>query len=108
MAQPPDPGALTLKVEGGPDALLVRIRGDLDFASSGRLERLVDRLGDLRGRTLTLDFGEAGHVDSTGLTAIVATKLRGEREGFRVELARVPPHLERILKITGLERLLRP
>src|SRR3954452_17506803 len=97
---------LVLKLEGAADAVRVRIEGDLDLHSAARLERLLDRLGDLRGHTLVLDFEDVGHVDSTGLTAIVGVKLRGERESFDVSVEHVPPHLARMLEITGLNRLL--
>ena len=101
------PTPLTLKVERADGDFRVGIRGDLDHLSAGRLDRLLERLGDIRGRTLVLDFGEVVHVDSSGLTAIVAVKLRGDREGFGVRLEHVPDGVQRMLSITGLDRLLR-
>jgi anti-sigma B factor antagonist len=101
-----DSEPLLLKLEGTAEATRLRIRGDLDARSAGRLERMLEQLGDLRDHTLVLDFGRVHHVDSTGLTAVVGAKLRGDREGFRVFVDRVPPRLQRMLRITGLDRLL--
>jgi anti-anti-sigma factor len=101
-----DTQPLVLKLQGTAEAMRLRIRGDLDAGSAGRLERLLEQLGDLRDHTVILDFGRIHHVDSTGLTAIVGAKLRGDREGFEVFIDRVPAQLQRMLRITGLDRLL--
>jgi anti-anti-sigma factor len=97
---------LILKLEGADDVVRVRIRGDLDFASASRLERLIDRLGDLRSHRVVLDLEQAAHVDSTGLTALVAIKMRGDRERFQVFVERMPANVERMFAVTGLDRLL--
>jgi anti-sigma B factor antagonist len=99
---------LVLKVDGSADAVNVSVRGDLDFTSARRLERLLDQLGDLAGHQVTLDFAHTGHVDSTGLTAIVAARLRADRERFELVIENVPAHLARLLRITGLDRMLLP
>jgi anti-sigma B factor antagonist len=106
VSESADSGFLLLKLEGAGEVIRVRIRGDLDFSSAGRLERMLDRLGDLRGHTLVLDFSRVRHVDSTGLTAIVAVKLRGDREGFELFVEGVPRNVQRTLQVTGLDRLL--
>jgi anti-sigma B factor antagonist len=95
-----------LRADGGTDVLRIRVSGDLDLGSAARLERLVDRLGDLRGHSLVIDLGAAGYVDSSGLGALAAVKLRGDREGFEVFVDDVPERVRRMLDVTGLSRLL--
>ena len=84
----------------------IRVSGDLDQSSSTRLDRLVDKLGDLGGHILVIDLAEAGYVDSSGLNALVAVKLRGDREGFDVFVHGVPGRVRRMFEVTGLSRLL--
>jgi anti-sigma B factor antagonist len=105
MPEVPASTSLVLKLAATGDQVRIRVAGDLDFSSARRLERAIDQLGDMSGRTLLLDFTDAGYVDSSGLTVIVEAKLRGDTEGFRVRLEGTTTGLRRMLSATGLERL---
>jgi anti-anti-sigma factor len=105
MASPRAP--LTLKLDRRGDSVRIRVAGDLAFGTAHRLDHMLDRLGDLRGQTLVLDLELTQFVDSSGLAALVATKLRSDREGFALELANATQPVRRMLERTGLDRILR-
>jgi anti-sigma B factor antagonist len=101
-------GPLTLKLDRRDHDLRIRVVGDLAFGTSHRLAQMLDRLGDLRGQTVVLDLSDSAFIDSSGLSAMVAAKLRGDREGFTLEVASAPAAIQRLLERTGLDRVLRP
>ncbi|WP_130797889.1 STAS domain-containing protein [Streptomyces otsuchiensis] len=88
----------------GRHTLIVRLFGDLDHESSDELvETLDQRLRAERAELdeLHLDFGELGAVDSMGLSAILMVHRYCEAAHVHLHLDRRPPHLDRILTVTG-------
>jgi anti-anti-sigma factor len=108
MASQRDSAPLTLKLDRRGDGVRIRIAGDFAFGTSHRLGKMLDRLGDLRGQTLVLDLSATEFVDSSGLSALVAAKLRSDRDGFTLAIVEAPETVRRVLERTGLDRLLRP
>ena len=70
---------------------VIRVHGELDLATAGRLCRTVQAVGALRRRTrVMLDLTELEFCDSTGLRALVGAVREMEISGGRAALA-VPP-----------------
>ncbi|MFB9684334.1 STAS domain-containing protein [Amycolatopsis plumensis] len=81
----------------------VTITGDLEFATTGTLLRLVtDRLAGHPGvREVHLDCSELGFCDSSGLSELMKLRRVVTDAGARLHLDHRPPALERLLARTG-------
>jgi anti-anti-sigma factor len=108
--------SLTLTVETGPSAVVVRVDGDLDYESYDELVNAVGRrlaewpAGEGTGRPeLHLNFGRLGDVDSMGLSALLMIRRLTDTAGVGLRLDERPPTLQRLLEVTGtLEHLTAP
>ncbi|MFC8298414.1 STAS domain-containing protein [Micromonospora orduensis] len=90
----------------GPDGPLIRVVGELAYATYAPLRDEVDRVLADAPPTLVLDFGDLHFIDSTGLAVIVHAWREGREVGTTVRLRAVPPFLASILDITGVAGLL--
>jgi anti-anti-sigma factor len=81
----------------------VSVAGDLEFATTGTLLRLVtDRLAGHPGiREVRLDCGEIGFCDSSGLSELMKVLRVVTDAGARLHLDNRQPALERLLTRTG-------
>jgi anti-anti-sigma factor len=82
----------------GLDAARVHVGGELDIATTPRLERTLD---ETRARLVVLDLRELAFIDSCGMHAIINAGIRTRRAGRRLVLVRVPAHVDRMLTLTG-------
>ncbi|MFI2713644.1 STAS domain-containing protein [Micromonospora sp. NPDC018662] len=89
-----------------PNVPVVRVGGDLAYATAAPLRAEIDRLLATRPAALVLDFGELVFLDSTGLSVIVHAWREGQQAGTGIELRAVPRFLETILDMTGVTGLL--
>lgn len=108
------PPSLSLTVEAEATDLVVRVVGDLDYETCDELMRTVDQNLTVRrtdGRLLALHIDCAGlHViDSMGLSVLLMIRRHTDAAGVRLHLDERPPHLARLLEITGtLDHLTAP
>lgn len=81
----------------------VTITGDLEFATTGTLLRLVtERLASRPGvREVRLDCGEIGFCDSSGLSELMKLYRVVTDAGARLHLDNRQPALDRLLARTG-------
>ena len=83
---------------------VVRLRGDLDVASSEDLRRHLDQARREHGEHLVLDLADLEFMDSGGLSVIVACYKAATAAGGSLTLAAPKPLVRRSLEITGLHR----
>lgn len=84
---------------------LVRVQGDIDVVSRARFEEALFDVVDTGG-PLVVDMRQVTFCDSTGLNAIVAANRRAQERGAQVSLAALPPRVQRVFHITGLDKLI--
>jgi len=89
-----------------PAAPLVRVAGDLAYATAAPLREEIDRLLATAPPVVALDFADLLFIDSTGLAVIVHAWREGEDRGTALELRQVPRFLRAILDMTGVTGLL--
>ncbi|WP_343441749.1 STAS domain-containing protein [Micromonospora schwarzwaldensis] len=89
-----------------PGVPVVRVGGDLAYATAAPLRAEVDRLLVARPTRLVLDFGDLVFLDSTGLSVIVHAWREGQQAGTVIQLRAVPRFLATILDLTGVTGLL--
>ncbi|MGC4880182.1 STAS domain-containing protein [Micromonospora sp. DT43] len=84
---------------------LIRVGGELAYATATPLHAEVDRVLADAPRALVLDFADLTFIDSTGLAVIVHAWREGQSVGTTLRLRAVPRFLTSILDITGVAAL---
>jgi anti-anti-sigma factor len=102
---------LTLTLNGADRSASVRLAGDLDYVTTRQVVEAVSRLLTEQPalRHLHLDCSMLTFCDSAGLSGLLDIHRRVSSAGAQLRLEDLPPHLERLLQITGtLEHLTAP
>ncbi|WP_434740208.1 STAS domain-containing protein [Micromonospora sp. SH-82] len=89
-----------------PDAPVIRIGGDLAYATARPLRVEVERMLATHPSTIVLDFADLLFIDSTGLSVIVHAWREGQPAGTAIVLQSTPRFLDTILDMTGVTGLL--
>ncbi|MCL6581480.1 MAG: anti-sigma factor antagonist [Firmicutes bacterium] len=98
---------MDLKSEKSGKALIVRVEGELDLSTAAEFRVQVDAdLDRLGARDLVLDFTRVTFVDSSGLGAILGRYKRVTESGGRVAMCGASDHVQRLLEISGVMRVL--
>ena len=80
---------------------------DIDASNAWQLKpRLLEHLGQY-GPELKLDLGQVNFIDSTGLGMLVSVLKEARERGGQVSLFNPNREIQRLLQITGLERVFR-
>ena len=93
---------LSITVEAGPEAVLVRVVGDITASASGELEDAISPHVQAAGPDVIVDLRATSYMSSTGLATLVQMNTRARRAGRTLRLRDPSPHLERMLTIANL------
>ncbi len=86
--------------------LHVQLDGEIDHHSSNALRAEVDAaIYAHLPRTLVLDFGAVSFMDSSGIGLIMGRYKIMQPLGGEIILANPAPHISRVLRLAGMERL---
>lgn len=85
-----------------PDEVRLRMRGDLDSRADDALQGAYGEVVSLGSSRLTLDFGDVGYINSTGIALVVRLLADARRDGRRVRAVGLTPHYREIFRITRL------
>ena len=99
--------ALELEVDQKADWRVLKVRGEVDVATTPRVRAQLISLLSVGNPQLIVDLEEVEFLDSSGLGALVAgLKLARSRSGeLRIVCDRQRP-VRKVLEVTGLERVL--
>jgi anti-sigma B factor antagonist len=100
MAPPQEFG---VTIEPGTDAVVVRVRGDLDMSHADVLTETLTEAGAVGG-TVVADLSAVTFIDSSALGALVASGRTLVAAGQRLAIGDRSPVVERILEITGMAK----
>jgi anti-anti-sigma factor len=97
-------GPLVLTVEESDSTLLVRVAGDLDLATAGKVSAALDRVDIGRTTRLVLDLQELAFLDLAGLRTILAANQHCRNHQIRFVV--IKPHglASRIFTLTNVHR----
>jgi len=84
---------------------VIRVRGELDVATVGALEKLLLRPRE-RGDVVKLDLSELGFMDSTGLRVLLRAQQAAERGGWEVVLTGASVPVQRLFDLSGVHAAL--
>ena len=88
-----------------PDLAILTVRGELDISTSGMLEREIDDLFETGAPRLEVDLSGVVFMDSSALSALVGAHERAGRRGGHLVLVSPSPACDKVLGITGLDRV---
>jgi anti-sigma B factor antagonist len=93
---PPGPGELTIETRPADDVVIVVLRGEIDLASAGALERALHAAEAGQDR-LVVDLGGLSFIDSTGIHVLLEAQRRTDG---RLSLRRGPEDIHRVFELT--------
>jgi len=90
------------------DTMLVSVRGDVDFASSGKLRRMLTAVqacchSDPARGHIVIDLSRVTLLNASGLGVLVEASRSADREGHTLVLRDPSPSCMRVLEITRLQ-----
>jgi anti-sigma B factor antagonist len=91
-----------LRIAGGVGRLL--LAGELDMATSPKLERALEEATSAGCDRIVVDLRDLAFMDSTGLVVLARWDLGGRADGYDLALIPGPDSIQRLFKITGLDR----
>ncbi len=96
------PGELEVIVSSLDTRHEVRLLGELDMATAGRLREELGRLATNGARLVTVDMSDLAFIDSTGLSVLISAVKRLRQQGGDMALRSPTPGTRKVLEITGL------
>ncbi|HEX4790719.1 MAG TPA: STAS domain-containing protein [Actinospica sp.] len=97
---------MTAALDTRPAGTVVHITGDLDYETAQDLRTLLSTIVLSSGRRLVLDLSGLRSCDSSGITTILAARNLALAAQAVFALAAVPDQTARILRLTGIDRIL--
>ncbi len=96
--------AEVLRVGG---AVLLAVKGELDFATTAAFRASVKGLDDLDGPTnVTVDLSRLDFIDAAGIAALLSFRNSIHAGGGRVRVRAPKPHVRRVLELARVIDLL--
>ncbi|MET7289536.1 anti-sigma factor antagonist [Streptomyces sp. NPDC005573] len=108
MRQEPFPFTRHLRVHEDRGHTVVELLGEIDIASAAEILPLLDRITGRPGARVVLDLRPVEFFDCSGLRLIHRAHTRLRAGGGRLHLVCTHPLTLRILRVTGVSRLLPP
>jgi anti-anti-sigma factor len=102
-ADPP----LAVAVERNGDTAIVRIDGEIEFATAPRLRTIILELAHDGARPVILDLEHVTFLDSAGISLLIQAKKRLAASGSDLVLQAPLPNVRRVLEISGVIELFR-
>jgi anti-anti-sigma factor len=101
---------LVVDSEVRPDAVLVRVEGEIDSSTAGelrlQLESALQQAGGHESRLLIIDLEGVTYFGSAGLNAVLDCHKQGLRAGISVRLVADNELVVRPIEVTNLDSLL--
>jgi anti-sigma B factor antagonist len=91
----------------GEGAFVVSVAGEADLHTTPDVERELQQILQLGGRTIVLDLGDVGFIDSTVVSLLLRLQPRFRARGGDIVLVSDDRRVLRTLEIMGLDRILR-
>jgi anti-sigma B factor antagonist len=80
----------------------LKLSGELDLASVGRVEQGVDEALAQGPRTLILELSGLSFVDSSGLRLFIVLTQRAASEGWKLSMTRPQEQAMTVFRVSGL------
>ncbi|MFE5402162.1 STAS domain-containing protein [Streptomyces sp. NPDC056580] len=88
--------------------LVAQVYGEMDHMTAPIFTPQILELVDSGAPFIVLDMSGVEFCDSAGLNVILAARWHAEQAGATVALTCLPAFLSQLLRITGVDQLMRP
>ena len=89
-----------------PDIVVLEVVGRVTIGKECKqLESAIDGLRDEHKKKIIIDLSGVTHLDSTGVGLIMMASGHLKEEGGELRLAGANKHIEHLLKVTGIDKL---
>lgn len=99
-------GELSMSSERDGDGHVICLTGELDLASAPAVQRELERVEASDAAAIVVDLSGLTFMDSTGVRLLLTASARSRLDAERLLLLRGPVAVQRVLELTGVERLL--
>lgn len=86
----------------GRDGVCVAVAGEVDIDTAPRMRRALDAALE-ESSQVVVDLGAVTFMDSSGLSALIASQQRADAAGASLRLRHVPAMVLRLLDLTGIK-----
>jgi anti-sigma B factor antagonist len=97
--------ALTIDSRDEENTTIISLDGDLDVSSSPQVKETLSHLLEQGRKRIVVDMSRVSYMDSSGLSAIVATHQSLRNRGT-IALVGCKPNVERVLRFTQFDKVL--
>lgn len=86
--------------------LTAKLSGEIDHHTAALIRNSIDGQAQrLMPKKLNLDFSQVSFMDSSGIGLIMGRYKQITLMGGTLSIINIPPHLERIIKLSGIDAL---
>jgi anti-anti-sigma factor len=96
-------GQLSIRSKRDGETHTIDVRGEIDVAGAGRVERELLRAEATDAQAIVLDLSTLSFIDSTGVRMLVMAEARSRADSDRLRLRRPPESVLRVLRLTGID-----
>ncbi|GAA1004976.1 anti-sigma factor antagonist [Streptomyces sp. F-3] len=108
MANQPAPLTRHLRIRREREHTVLEFHGEIDIAAAAQITPYLDRATTRPGARVVIDLSGVDFFDCSGLRLLYRARSRVLSQGGELRLVCTHPLTLRILKVTGLARLLPP
>jgi anti-anti-sigma factor len=108
VRQDPAPLSRYLRVHQDRGHTVLEFRGEIDIAAATEIAPYLDRVTDRTGARIVLDLRHIEFFDCSGLRLLYRARRRVLDRDGQLQLVCTHPLTLRVLRVTGLSRLLPP
>ena len=95
---------IDIKSENG--TAVAKLSGEIDHLNARELRAQLDKyIITAQPRELAMDFGNITFMDSSGIGLIMGRSKLMKECGGRLEVRNTQPYIRRVLKLSGIERI---
>lgn len=94
-----------LKEEKNGEKFFLRAEGEIDIYTCTKLKEKIYTILDTGAKDLAVDLSQVTYIDSTGLGVFIGVLRNLKEKGGSMELLNPTPRVEKVLRITGLDRV---
>jgi anti-anti-sigma factor len=106
LVQPPRFGELSVTAAREGDVHTIRLEGELDVATAGRIEAELERAEASDVRSIVLDLSDLTFMDSTGVRLLLSANARSRADSNRLSIVRGPASVQRVFELSGVDSTL--
>jgi len=98
---------MAIEITMNEENLLAKISGELDHHSAATMRTELDeKISGLNPHKLLLDFSDVSFMDSSGIGFIMGRYKLMKENGGAVEVINTPRNINKVLKISGLDKII--